>query len=52
MEVAVAAIIAATAAVVGIAVPLCVYRLITFIRRPCKREARRAFGKARRAGEG
>jgi hypothetical protein len=52
MEVAVAAIIAATAAAVGIAVPLCVYRLITFIRRPCKREARRAFGKARRAGEG
>ena len=58
MEIAVAAIIAAIAAAVGIAVLLCVYRLITLfgdpvnIRRPCKREARRAFGKARRAGEG
>ena len=34
MEVAVAAIIAATAAVVGIAVLLCVYRLITLLGDP------------------
>ena len=34
MEVAVAAIIAATAAAVGIAVPLCVYRLITLLGDP------------------